>query len=383
MPKLIRMPKMSTELSLGQLTDSFQDLSVETFLTGDQSWTSQQADLDQQVAENLSDEDLDALSRSEYLLTSAQFQIEAYSSSTLVQKTSIFGLGAGLDFNVDVSQLPTGELVVAKRVNLFASLSRKNGSTVSDLSRRVRKVLQEIRILKHPPLESCESIVRLLGVSWENVNGDFTTPSLVFEYAEFGTLRQYLSRSSSPLSTTEKQPLGLQVGRALLTLHGCGVCHGDVKLDNVLIVGGPLGKPTAKLADFGSSIIIQPGESQRTYWGTQVYNAPELRSDQDKQSGSTISTTLLFACDIFSFGLLLYELIHDGIPYWKSHGIEEPTIEIALKSSSFKECGDVGSETTAVALLRQAVALCLKEQPEQRNDLVPILEVMTGELENL
>jgi len=383
MPKLNLVPKMSTEFSLGQLTDSFQDLSIETFLTGDQSWTSQQADLDQQVAENLSNEDLDALSLSECLLTSAQFQIEAYSSSTLVQKTSIFGLGSGLDFNVDVSQLPTGELVAAKRVNLFTSLSRKNGSTVSDLSRRVRKVLQEIRILKHPPLESCESIIRLLGMSWEDVNGEFTTPSLVFEYAEFGTLRQYLSRLSSPLSTTEKHPLGLQVGRALLALHGCGVCHGDVKLDNVLILGSPLGKPIAKLADFGSSIIIQPGDSQRTYWGTEVYNAPELRSSQDKQSGSTISTTLLFACDVFSFGMLLYEIIHDGIPYWKSHGIKEPTIEIALKSSSFAECGDVGSEETAVALLRQAVILCLKEQPEQRNDLVPILEAMTGESENL
>jgi serine/threonine protein kinase len=204
----------------------------------------------------------------------------------------------------------------------------------------------------------------------------------VFEYAELGTLRQYLSRPPSPLSTTEKQLLGLQVGRALLALHGCGVCHGDVKLDNVLIVGGSLGKPTAKLADFGSSIIIQPEESQRTYWGTQVYNAPELRSDQDKQSGSTVSTSLMFACDIFSFGLLLYELIHDGIPYWKSHGTEEPTIGIALKISSFEECGDVGLEATAVAL-RQAAALCLKEHPEQRNHLVPILEAMTGESEHL
>jgi serine/threonine protein kinase len=151
----------------------------------------------------------------------------------------------------------------------------------------------------------------------------------------------------------------------------------------VLIVGGLLGKPTAKLADFGSSIIIQPEESQRTYWGTQVYNAPELRLDQDKQSGSTVSTSLMFACDIFSFGLLLYELIHDGIPYWKSHGTEEPTIGITLKISSFEECGDVGSEAAAVAPLRQAVALCLKEQPEQRNDLVPILEAMTGESEHL
>ncbi|KAH0556921.1 hypothetical protein GP486_005289 [Trichoglossum hirsutum] len=377
------MIEMSSEISFDQLNNSLEELSVETILDSDKSWTSQQANLDQRVVERLSDEDLDAISLSEYLLTTAQFKLEFYSSSTLVQNTSIFGLGAGFDFGVDACQLPTGELVAAKRVKPLTPLRRSDRSLVSDLSRRVRKVLQEIRILKHQPLESCESILSLMGVSWEDINGNFTTPSLVFEYAEFGTLRQYLSKSSPTLSIQEKQSLSLQVGRALLTLHNCGVCHGDIKLDNVLVVRNPTGKPTAKLADFGSSIIIQPGVSPKTYWGTQLYNAPEVRLGRDQQPGVAVSTDLLFACDIFSFGLLLYELIHDGIPYWKTHGAKEPTIEIALKISSFEGCRNVDPNAILVASLRQAISLCLTPHPEQRSHLAPVLEVITGKLEML
>jgi serine/threonine protein kinase len=377
---------MSAEVAYYQLDDSVQQVSIETILSSDGGWTDQQNVLDKRVAEYLSDEDLDAISLSEFLLTIAQFKLQLYHSSTLFQNTSIFGLGTGLDFDVDVCTLPAGQLVVAKRVKLLTPLHRRDGSSVSDLSRRVRKVLQEIRILKHAPVENCDSILNIVGASLEDVSGDFTAPSLVLEYAEFGTLRHYLLKSSSPRPMQEKQELCLQVGRALLTLHNCGICHGDVKLDNVLVVRDQDGKGSAKVADFGSSIIIQSDNLKKTYWGTNAYNAPEVRSSDNTQSGVAVGTDLLFACDVFSFGLLLYESLHDGVPYWKAHKNEVPTIQTALDISNFEGCEDTEhdqSDSTRVVCFRRAIGLSLVPLPEERRQLRPILEAIAGNTDGL
>jgi serine/threonine protein kinase len=377
---------MSAEVAYDQLDDSVQQVSIETILSSDGGWTDQQNVLDKRVAEYLSDEDLDAISLSEFLLTIAQFKLQLYHSSTLFENTSIFGLGTGLDFDVDVCTLPAGQLVVAKRVKLLTPLHRRDGSSVSDLSRRVRKVLQEIRILKHAPVENCDSILNIVGASLEDVSGDFTAPSLVLEYAEFGTLRHYLLKSSSPRPMQEKQELCLQVGRALLTLHNCGICHGDVKLDNVLVVRDQDGKGSAKVADFGSSIIIQSDNLKKTYWGTNAYNAPEVRSSDNTQSGVAVGTDLLFACDVFSFGLLLYESLHDGVPYWKAHKNEVPTIQTALDISNFEGCEDTEhdqSDSTRVVCFRRAIGLSLVPLPEERRQLRPILEAIAGNTDGL
>jgi serine/threonine protein kinase len=377
---------MSAEVAYDQLDDSVQQVSIETILSSDGAWTDQQNVLDKRVAEYLSDEDLDAISLSEFLLTIAQFKLQLYHSSTLFENTSIFGLGTGLDFDVDVCTLPAGQLVVAKRVKLLTPLHRRDGSSVSDLSRRVRKVLQEIRILKHAPVENCDSILNIVGASLEDVSGDFTAPSLVLEYAEFGTLRHYLLKSSSPRPMQEKQELCLQVGRALLTLHNCGICHGDVKLDNVLVVRDQDGKGSAKVADFGSSIIIQSDNLKKTYWGTNAYNAPEVRSSDNTQSGVAVGTDLLFACDVFSFGLLLYESLHDGVPYWKAHKNEVPTIQTALDISNFEGCEDTEhdqSDSTRVVCFRRAIGLSLVPLPEERRQLRPILEAIAGNTDGL
>jgi serine/threonine protein kinase len=365
---------------LDGVADSLQQFSIETILSDDRSWTNQQTSLDQNIVERLSDEDLDALSLSEYYLTIAQFKLKQYVSSDLFQETFIFGLGTGIDFDVDVCRLPEGQLVVVKRVKLLTSMYRSDKSTVSDLSRRVRKVLQEVRILKHPPVEDCDSILDILGVSIEYVNGAFTTPSLVLAYAELGTLRHYLFQE--PRRTVqERQSLCIQVGKAILTLHACRICHGDIKLDNVLVVRNGDGSVVAKLADFGSSIIIQADDSQEIYWGTTAYNAPEIRSKGDAQSGISVSGNLLFACDIFSFGLLLFESLHGGTPYWMCHGKNKPTLETALQIGKC-DCHESiilqPTNLTSVNCFRNAISLSLILEPEKRGEMKSVFAALSG-----
>jgi serine/threonine protein kinase len=363
------------------VADSLQQFSIETILSDDRSWTSQQTSLDQDLVERLSDEDLDALSLSEYYLTIAQFKLQQYGSSNLFSETFIFGLGTGLDFDVDVCRLPEGQLVVVKRVKLLTPMHRSDRSAVSDLSRRVRKVLQEVRVLKHPPVEDCDSILNILGVSLEYVSGSFTTPSLVLEYAEFGTLRHYLSQEPGH-TVQEKQRLCIQIGKAILTLHACHICHGDIKLDNVLAVRNQDGNVVAKVADFGSSIIIRTDDSKVMYWGTTAYNAPEVRSKGDTQSGIAVNTDILLACDLFSFGLLLFESLHNGVPYWKAQGKNEPTVETALKLGKCDWQESITLQTSDMACIdyfRRAISLSLSLEPRERGDMKSVFAALSGE----
>ena len=363
------------------IADSSDEVSIETILTSNGGWSNQQTTLDNRFTEHLTDQDLDAISLSEFILTTTQFKVQLFSSSTLFQNSSEFSIGEGLDFDVDSCTIPGGEKVAAKRVKLATALRRSDGSLVSDLSRRVRKVLQEIRILKHSIIERSSSIINLIGASLESVQGDFTTPLLVLEYAEFGTLRQYLSNTPHT-SIQEKQELCLQVGRGLLTLHACNICHGDVKLDNVLVVRSVEGNAIAKIADFGSSILMQDTVLRYIYWGTTSYNAPELRSNENTQSGTSFSIDMLLACDVFSYGLLLYESVHDGVEYWKVQGGHKSTLQYALETRiHIQSCSAqfASSELVYFEPLRNAIEISITLDPQPRRNIRLVLEKIAGE----
>jgi len=134
--------------------------------------------------------------------------------------------------------------------------------------RRLKSVILELRIMRHLPLRSHPSITEVFGYGWHRSNGDPTEdssraqhqimPYLLVPYATHGTFRDYLRSASSEISLQSKEILLGDIASALTSLHLCGIVHGDVKLDNVLIFIS-WDRPSAtiaKLTDFGHSIVI-------------------------------------------------------------------------------------------------------------------------------
>ncbi len=128
-------------------------------------------------------------------------------------------------------------------------------------------------------------------------------PYLVMEYLPGGTLKQ---RMGQPVPWQDAARLLIPVASALDYAHKHGVLHRDVKPSNILVTdSGAL-----MLSDFGIAKILDAADGQ-TLTGTGVgVGTPEYMSPEQGLGKSIDGRT-----DIYSLGVVLYELITGHKPY--------------------------------------------------------------------
>lgn len=169
-----------------------------------------------------------------------------------------------------------------------------------------RRFLQEARAaakLDHP------NIIRVL--SFNNLNNDLF---LVMELVTGGNLRHYIKRlyeESRAMEYAEAIELVQQLTSALDYAHRQGMIHRDIKPDNVLLKPDTAGQRLNYrpiLTDFGLAKLTASSDTAVTDQqpiGTYPYMSPEqcLAESVDPRS------------DIYSMGILLYELTVGRLPY--------------------------------------------------------------------
>jgi len=173
------------------------------------------------------------------------------------------------------------------------------GAGVDSLIRHFRHERQILASLDHP------NIAHLLdaGTTQEGV------PYVVMELIQGEEIDDYCN--SRKLSTTARLELFLQVCSAVQYAHQRLIIHRDIKPTNILVT--PAG--VAKLLDFGIAKILHPDTVNDLDWTmtmsrmlTPGYASPE------QIKGETITT----AADVYSLGVVLYELLTEHHPYRKS-----------------------------------------------------------------
>ena len=189
---------------------------------------------------------------------------------------------------------------------------------------------------------------------------------IVMELVQGKSLRELLC--AGPLQTHVVVRLALQISEALVAAHALGVVHGDIKPENVMV----LTNDRAKLLDFG--LASQAVEETLTVThvpinfpvaGTLAYMAPEKLAGG---SGDTRS-------DLFSLGVLLYEMVAGKRPFPGPSGLALATQVINDVPASLPEEGGMIS----AGLSRIAFKL-LEKKPASRYQSAHEVQV---ELNNL
>jgi serine/threonine protein kinase len=286
-------------------------------------------------------------------------------------------LGEGLDYSVDLCEDVTkAELVIVKHVKLTLPTTKSHEKVESPIIRRFRKVHTEIRIMAHPPLHGSKYILNLLGFGWEFAEQAYMAPFLVVEYARHGTLRDFLL-STSHRDFAQKYALAEDVARGLQALHRCEIVHGDIKMENVLVCGMEPADVCAKIADFGSSIIGAAESDYVYYYGTEQYNAPELRGDiVEKNEASSATVSMAYMLDVYAYGLLVWEVVNDGAQFFLREDVhlaaERKDFQVIWKLA-LQDCSSYESGHSEKGIFSKVIEHTLLVDPEKRWNVDSIL----------
>lgn len=124
---------------------------------------------------------------------------------------------------------------------------------------------------------------------------------LVMERLEGGELFDYMQEHEC-LKEPEAADLFKQLISAVGYLHSIGMCHRDLKLENLMF--SDKSYTVLKLVDFGLAKRVKHNERMQTRTGTPCYMSPEfLRGDYTQKT------------DIWSAGVILYYLLSGEFPF--------------------------------------------------------------------
>jgi len=153
------------------------------------------------------------------------------------------------------------------------------------------------------------------------------TPWFVMEYVEGSPLNQYCHEHGSPIE--ERLRLVRAVCEAVQYAHGHGVIHRDLKPSNILVkADGSL-----RLLDFGIAKQLQDAPIDQTRTGLRLLTPAYAAPEQVRGEATNVQT------DIYSLGVILYELIAGRLPFDLSHKTAAEAAEIVVTQNPEKACG--------------------------------------------
>ena len=208
-------------------------------------------------------------------------------------------LGAGFFSEVfKVRHLGTGHVMVLK-------MNKQQSNTLN-----MRKEIQLMQKLNHPNILKFEAVC---------IHGG--QPHALTEFIDGGTLEDLVQNLTVELPWSQRLALGLNITQGLQYLHGQLIFHRDLTSKNIFIrnINSRAGSYSAIIGDFGlATRIPNKTEPRLPQVGSPFWMSPEcLRGEFYDQ-----------AADIFSFGILMCELIArvsadpDFLPRTQNFGVE-------------------------------------------------------------
>uniref|UniRef100_A0A7I4YLF9 Tyrosine-protein kinase n=1 Tax=Haemonchus contortus TaxID=6289 RepID=A0A7I4YLF9_HAECO len=204
-----------------------------------------------------------------------------------VKQGTLLGQGAFGEVRAGTLKLKTGE-------NVDVAIKVTKGS--SDLCKaKIKEMMKEARLMRN---FQHKNIVRIYGVAV-----DEQPLYIILELVTGGALNTFLKANAGKVGVMDKTAmcLGAARGAEYLHLHHC--MHRDLAARNCLITRDRI----VKISDFGLSRM-----------GTQYQLRTSMRLPIKWLAPETISTFLFsLKTDVFSFGVVVYEIFSDGGEPWQ------------------------------------------------------------------
>ncbi|HEY7284282.1 MAG TPA: protein kinase [Vicinamibacterales bacterium] len=241
-----------------------------------------------------------------------------------------------------------GEVYKALDTKLGRSVAVKliSGDVVDDpgLRRRFEREARTASSLNHPHIVTVHDVGEFRGRQY-----------IVTEFVDGGTLRAWAHERAR--SRHEILELMAGVADGLAVAHEAGILHRDIKPENILVSRGGY----AKLTDFGLAKAIDDGPRGASadtltvsatrpgsLVGTIAYMSPEQASGRRLDARS----------DVFSFGVVLYELVAGRRPFGGTTDLD--TLHAIAHDAAPKLPADVLPD------LRLVVEKALEKEPATR-----------------
>ncbi|TMW56130.1 hypothetical protein Poli38472_008778 [Pythium oligandrum] len=297
-----------------------------------------------------------------------------------------------LTINIDKSDtvLGTGSFGVVYKGKWKDQIVAVKKLHTSQLTKKDRRMfIKEALVLgvlgAHP------NIVQLYGYSLNPL-------ALVMEYVPMGSLSYLLHYCDDPIAeakmTDGRIKLNLLMGitHGMMQLHACGVTHGDIKPQNVLVTKDF----QAKIADFGlatfraktSSITSShrmvsssvkdeaddvEADPEAVVCGTAAYMAPELL-----ESGHVADELT----DVYSFGILINEVLQEEEPYYQHLRKFVGKGPYAAALAAQQGLRPVMDERKVTSELKELIERCWSRREENRrprfDEIAEIFELCSG-----